>query len=147
MGCFGVKFGVKPDIRRCQPSVTIQQPKISVFTREVHVGKVDTDYDMWRYGVKCLMAVTIYSLDFISQAVRCSLRGDAGKIAMYLRLLADLNKILHKPDNVYGAVKLNESLLAKFYSARQRQGKEASDWSCRLEGIITHAIHEGEVES
>lgn len=126
MKCFGVeKFGVKPDIRRCQPSVAIKQPKISVFTGEVHVGKVDTDYDMWRYEVKCLIAGKIHSLDSISQAVRRSL--EAGKIVMYLRLLADLNKILHKLDNVYGAVKLNESLLAKFYSAHQRQDKEASD--------------------
>jgi len=129
------------------PAIAIQQPRISTFTGETPVGKGDTHYDMWRYEVKCLMAEKIHTVDSIFQAVRRSLRGEAGRIAMRLGPLADLQELLHKLDSVYGTVELKESLLAKFYSARQREGEDVSTWSCRLEDILVQAIHEGEVDS
>jgi len=40
---------------RVSPAVAIQQPRISIFTGELPLGKSDTAYDMWLYEVRCLM--------------------------------------------------------------------------------------------
>lgn len=126
--------------------MNFQQPRVSVFNGEKPVGKNDTGFDMWRYEVKCLLAEKVHSRDSIFQAVRRSLRGEAGRIAMRLGPTADLNDLLHKLDSVYGTVELKESLLANFYSARQREDEDVSAWSCRLEDILVQAIQEGEVD-
>jgi len=65
---------------------------------------------------------------------------------MRLGPLADLNELLHKLESVYGTVELKESLLAKFYSAHQKEDEDVSSWSCRLEDLLAHAINDGEVD-
>lgn len=127
-------------------AVAIHPPRLSVFTGEKPVGKGDTNYEMWRYEVKCLLSEKIHSVESIFQAVRRSLRGEAGMIAMRLGPAANLEELLQKLHSVYGIVERRQSLLAKFYSARQRENEDVSAWSCRLENILVQAIQEGETD-
>ena len=40
-------------------------------------------------------------------------------------------------------VEVRENVLAQFYSARQQQDEAVSDWSCRLEDLLTKAVQLG----
>ncbi|KAK3106504.1 hypothetical protein FSP39_021322 [Pinctada imbricata] len=57
-------------------------PKVSCFSGDG--SKQDTTYDLWRYEIDCLFREK-YSEASIAQAIRRSLRGDAGKSCYALR--------------------------------------------------------------
>lgn len=116
-------------------------PRISVFSAD---NKGDTTYELWRYEVTCLMKEN-YLPEVITQAVRKSLRGEAGRIAMRLGINASVEEIVAKMDSIYGIIDNKEILLAQFYSARQKEDETVSDWSCRLEDLLNKAIQKGEV--
>ena len=118
-------------------------PRISVFSGD---SKGDTTYDLWKYEVTCLMKEN-YLPDVIAQAVRKSLRGEAGRIAMRLGINATVEEIVTKMDSIYGIIDNKEILLAQFYSARQQEDETVSNWSCRLEDLLNKAIQKGEVNN
>nr|KAG5690731.1 hypothetical protein BaRGS_022422 [Batillaria attramentaria] len=59
---------------------------------------------------------------------------------------ATLEDLLAKFDSIYGTVQQKESVLAQFYSARQREGEDVATWSCRLEDLLMQAESLGKVE-
>ena len=119
-------------------------PKIPFFSgTEVKQG--DVAYEIWRHEVKVLLKQN-YEKDAILNAVRRSLRGEAGYVAMRLDLDASVDDILHKLDSVYGSIEKKEELMAGFYGARQREDESVSAWSCRLESILGKAIERGIVQ-
>jgi hypothetical protein len=106
--------------------------RISVFSGD---RKSETSYELWRYEVTCLQQGS-YPHDQVSRAIRRSLRGEAGRITMRLGPTASINEILSKLDSVYINVDLKETLLADFYSARQKDDEDIATWSCRLEDLL-----------
>ncbi|VDI84136.1 Hypothetical predicted protein [Mytilus galloprovincialis] len=119
-------------------------PKITWFSgTEPKAG--DTTYELWRHEVQCLLKQN-YEQDAILNAVRRSLRGEAGLVAMRLELNATVKVIIQKLDSIYGSVDKKEELLAEFYGSRQRPTESVTAWSCRLEGIIGKAVDRGLVQ-
>ncbi len=121
-----------------------QTPRLSTFSGDT-ASKGDTSFDLWRYEVVCLQKDAIHSKAVILQAVRKSLRGGAGKVAMRLGVDADLDTILHKLDGVYGMVEAVETLIAEFYAAQQGKDEDVATWGCRLEDMLDKAKHQGQV--
>ena len=113
-------------------------PRITNFSGNNNKG--ETSYELWRYEVCGLQQDKLYDPENINYAVRRSLKGDAGMIAMHLGPKASLPEIIHKLDSVYGAVESKEDLLATFYRARQEEDESVTKWSCRLEYIIGKAV-------
>lgn len=120
-----------------------EPPRISIFSGSNNKG--ESTYDLWRYEVCGLMADKLYDPEYINYAVRRSLKGDAGVIAMHLGPKASVPDILHKLDSIFGDVEKKEDLLAQFYRARQADDETVTKWSCRLEDIIGRAVEKGVV--
>jgi hypothetical protein len=62
-----------------------------------------------------------YDKDAMLIAVRRSLRGEAGMVAMRIDLDANIDDIIRKLDSIYGSVDRKEILLTQFYGARQEK--------------------------
>lgn len=123
------------------PHTTPYIPRISNFSGTSSVAKGDnTTYDLWRYEVRCLMNEKTHSVDAIRQAIRRSLKGEAGRVVMHLGENADIAQIIQKMDSVYGYIDEKESVMSEFYSSRQKPEEDVASWSCRLEDILDRAI-------
>lgn len=94
-------------------TVPIQQPRISIFTGENAKGELA--FDLWKYEVKCLLMDKTYSSDVIGSAIRKSLRGETGRVAMRLGPSASIGDHMDKLESVYGTIELREGILAQFY--------------------------------
>ena len=128
------------------PAVQSHVPRISFFTGEPPKNATESTYDLWKYEVKCLMSDKVYPHNAVTNAVRRSLRGEAGQIAKRLGPLVEVHEILEKLESVYGAIDTKETLLSKFYSARQREDEDVSSWGCRLEDILDKAVELGDIK-
>lgn len=117
-------------------------PKVTSFSGD---GKGGTTYDLWRYEVMCIRKEK-RSSETILQAIRMSLKGEAGRVVMRLGPLATVERIISKMDSVYGGVDQTEMTLAKFYSARQHPDEDVSAWGCRLEDLLNVALTKGKVD-
>lgn len=119
-------------------------PKVTWFSgTEQKAG--DTTYALWRHEVQCLLKQN-YDEDAVLNAVRRSLRGEAGHVAMRLDLDATVHDIILKLDSIYGSVDKREELLAEFYGSRQKEDESVTSWSCRLEGILGKAVDRGLIQ-
>ncbi|KAL3841536.1 hypothetical protein ACJMK2_019663 [Sinanodonta woodiana] len=105
--------------------------RISVFSGD---SKSEASYELWRYEVTCLQQGS-YPHDQVSRAIRRSLRGEAGRITMRLGPTASISEILSKLDSVYSNVDLKETLLADFYSARQKDNEDIATWTVQ-KGLV-----------
>ena len=110
-------------------------PKLPTFYGN---NKGETKYDEWRYQVQCLIREN-HTHQTIAEAIRCSLKENASRIAMRLGPLATVDDIIDKMDSIFCSVDPKESLLAQFYTARQGEDETVSAWGCRLEDILTKA--------
>ncbi|VDI23024.1 Hypothetical predicted protein [Mytilus galloprovincialis] len=123
------------------PLVETHPPRISNFSgNEPKSG--DTTYELWKQEVKLLMKQS-YEKEAILNAVRRSLRGEAGYAAMRLDLDASVEEVIHKLDSIYGNVDKKEELLAEFYGSRQKEDETVTSWSCRLESLMGQAVERG----
>ena len=125
--------------------LTTQYPRVSLFYGDNVKGEVP--YQQWVYEIKCLIIEKTYKPEIILQAVRRSVRGEAGNLVRRLGTGASVVQILEKFESVYGEVDTKEHLLAKFYSARQEESEDVTKWSCRLEDILSIAVDRKIVDS
>ncbi|KAK7502911.1 hypothetical protein BaRGS_00005860 [Batillaria attramentaria] len=128
-----------------QPTLLMQAPRLSVFNGSSGRKDAEATYDLWKYEVNSLLQAGTRRSDLMD-AVRRSLRGEAARVAMRLGTGATLEDLLAKFDSIYGTVQQKESVLAQFYSARQREGEDVATWSCRLEDLLMQAESLGKVE-
>jgi hypothetical protein len=119
-------------------------PRIASFSGDP-AAKSDTTFELWLYEVKCLMNDKTYSPEVLLQAVRKSLKGEAGHIVMRLGVRAKVSDILDKLYGVFGNVELSEDLLAKFYSSHQQAEEDIATWSCRLEDLLDKVVSKGQI--
>ena len=125
-------------------TVTISHPpRLPIFSGD---GKGEVTFDQWRYEVECLVSGN-YSAEAIGLAIRRSLRGEAGRIPLRLGPTATTTTLLTKMESVYGQVDQREMILANFYSARQLDTEDVSNWGCRLEDLLNKAITKGQVKA
>ncbi len=120
-----------------------QPPRVSNFSGDTSKG--DAAFDLWEYEVKCLIKEGVHTNDSIHQAVRKSLKGEAGRMAMRLGPNATLDDIITKLQGVFGLVETSETLLTDFYAARQRDDESVVSWGCRLEDLLDRAKQQGVV--
>lgn len=132
----------KPPIPPKPVTVPIQQPRISFFSGENAKGELA--FDLWKYEVKCLMMDKSYSSDVIGNAIKKSLRGEAGRVAIQLGPSASIGGLMEKLEN--GTLELRECILAQLYSSKQQSDESVIKWGCRLEDILAKAIDKGLVE-
>ena len=125
-------------------TVTSQPPRVNCFSGTVHKG--ETSYDLWRYEVRCLLKDPTYTKVMKDNAIRRSLRGEAGRVAMHLGIDASMEQVLEKLDSIFGTVDNKEELMAEFYGARQKEDEDITSWSCRLEDIIGKGLEKGLVQ-
>ena len=83
----------------------------------------------------------------IFDAIRSSLHGKAGSIAVRLGTEASITDILKKMDSVFGEVDTETDLLAALYSARQGPAESVSDLGCRLETLFNAAKGQATIPS
>lgn len=114
-------------------------PKISCFSGD---GKHETTYDLWRYEVDCLIKEK-YAEGVIAQAIRRSLKGEAGSVLMRIGPDATICQILDKMESIFGTVERGETIMERFYSAKQEPNETTMSWSCRLEEIYRKAVIKG----
>lgn len=127
-----------------KPVTSSQPPRVNNFSGAGHKG--ETSYDLWRYEVRCLLKDPTYTKVMKDNAIRRSLRGEAGRVAMHLGIDASMEQILDKLDSIFGTVDNTEELMAEFYGARQKEDEDITSWSCRLEDIIGKGIEKGLVK-
>ena len=130
-------------IKLKSPTVTVStsHPRISIFYGDTEkLVKGECLYDQWRYEVRSLLMEKSYPPEVILQAIRKSVKGEASRVIMRLSPKAGIPEILTKFDSVYGVVESKESLLAEFYSAKQKESENIREWSCRLEDILGKAV-------
>lgn len=130
-----------------QQNIIIHQvipPKISFFSGETS-NKVDVTYEQWMYEVQCLLDDTSHSPETIYQTIRRSLRGEAGHIAVRLGPDATMHELIRKMEMVYGTQESGTTILSQFYSAKQEEHEDVSQWGFRLEGLLHKAVQLGEV--
>lgn len=126
-------------VKSKSPSVTVStnQPRISIFYGDTEkLVKGECLYDQWRYEVRTMVMEKVHKPEVILQAIRKSVKGEASRVLMRLNPKAGIAEILAKFDSVYGVVESKESMLAEFYSARQKEEESTTEWSCRLEDIL-----------
>lgn len=126
---------------RSSRATSVPTPRrLSMFHGDVsNLTKGEVVYDQWRYEVSCLVEEG-YTQKDIAEAIRRSVRGEPSRVLMRLGTTATVIEILQKFDSVYGIIDTRESLLAKFYSAKQGDTEDVTSWSCRLEDILGRAI-------
>ena len=98
---------------------------------------------MWKYEVDCIREDKVYSPTIIAQAIRKSLRGQAKRVIVPLGVLASLDDIMDRLENVFGNVASGHSILKEFYTATQTETETSSAWGSRLEEIYQRAIDKG----
>ncbi|VDH91924.1 Hypothetical predicted protein [Mytilus galloprovincialis] len=122
-------------------TVSTNQPRLSIFYGDTTtLTKGEATYDQWRYEIRGLLQDKTHKKEAVLQAIRRSVRGEASKILMRLGTEVTIDTIMEKFESVYGVVDTKESLLAKFYSAKQKVDEDITSWSCRLEDILSQAV-------
>ena len=104
---------------RTETKVIAGFPKVSFFSGDPK-AKADTTFDLWKYEVTCLMKDGLHSREAVAQAVRKSLKGEAGRVAMRLGPSANIDTIIDKLECTYGIVETGEDIKTTFYNSEQR---------------------------
>ena len=141
----GILGDEKPDVSSV-PVHTVMHTPLRISTFSGDPTSKDTDYDVWKYEVECLIADKIHSEEQILPAVRKSLKGNAARVLMHLGQKVTLHDILVKFDAVFGSVDISQSLLSSFYSAKQGERESVSTFANRLEDLLSKAIDTGTVK-
>ena len=113
-----------------------QPPRLPNFSGD---KKGDVTFDLWKYQVECLHKEN-HSESVIARAIRNSVKGEAARVIMRLGSDASVVDIVYKLESIFGKIDTKSSVLAEFFSAKQRDDEDVAAWGCRLEDLINKAI-------
>ena len=119
-----------------------QPPRLPNFSGD---KKGDVTFDLWKYQVECLMKEK-NSESVIGRAIRNSTKGEAARVIMRLGPDATVPDIIYKLESIFGKIDTKSSVLAEFFSAKQRDDEDVASWGCRLEDLMNRAIQLNEVK-
>ena len=119
-----------------QPLTVINPVKLPVFSGD---GKY-VEFDLWRYSVSSLQKDGTLTSQALGEIVRRSLRGRTARVARTVGPDGSTSDLLVKLDSIFGIVDTKETVLARFYSAKQDEKEYVATWSCRLEDLLMEAI-------
>jgi hypothetical protein len=121
-------------------------PRIPIFSGTPPSKSDHVPFEVWHYELQCLLKSNVYSSASILQAARLSLRGEASRVAVRLGTDATVQQLLDKMKHLYGTVDAGEDLLARFYSASQKDDESVLQWSGRLEDLLQEALQAGKIK-
>jgi hypothetical protein len=105
-------------------------PRVATFSGD----SKECSYAQWRYEVNGLIHDGVPEVG-IFHAIRRSVKGMAASMLIQLGETASLTAILAKFDRMFGNILSVETLLEKFYSAKQTPAEDVTAWACRLENL------------
>ncbi|XP_046342470.2 uncharacterized protein LOC124123221 [Haliotis rufescens] len=120
----------------------VQPPRISTFSGSDAKG--ESSFESWVFEVKCLLRDRDYPTSILTQAVRKSLKGEAGKVVLLLGESASVEEILAKLDSIYGVVSSADTLLQDFFTDCQKDSESVATWACRLEDTLMKVKMKGD---
>jgi hypothetical protein len=131
-----------------QPQVSglLQLPRLGQFSG-VEAGKGEVSWELWKHEVKGLINSGTYSDQLVLQAMRRSLRGQAGEAALHMGEGVSPNEILVKLEQIFGNVLPTEQLLESFYAARKVSKESVATWACRVEELFAQLRSRKAVET
>ena len=121
-------------VSQCHAAIGSRIPNLPPFSGEGR--KDDSDFDVWKYDVSCLLKEGVYPQYSILEAMRRSLRGKARSVLVHLGELASVRSIVEELEGIYGNVSSVEHLKGLFYSASQNEKETVADYSVRLEQML-----------
>ena len=119
-----------------------QPPRLPTFSGD---KKGDVTFDLWKYQVECLFKEN-NSESVIARAIRNSTKGEAARVIMRLGPDASVSDIIYKLESIFGKIETKASVLAEFFSAKQKEDDDVASWGCRLEDLMNKAIGMKEVK-
>ena len=119
------------------------QLRFSAFSGDGNKG--ETEFDLWKYEVDCVILEKTHSQEAMKRAIRKSLKGTAGRAIMRLGAQASLDDIIKKLDKMFGLAARKQQVMKDFYNAEQKESEDVTTWGCRLEDIIQRAKQLGKV--
>lgn len=128
---------VGTDNRNLHANFMLQAPRLPIFSGE---RNKDSSYGRWKYEVRCLFNNRAYPEQAIMMTVRQSLKGAAADVVTRMGENVSAEDILVKFESIYGTVMAGETILERFYSAKQGVEEDCASWSCRLEELAYQAL-------
>ena len=123
-----------PPVLYAYPPAHSSNVRLSMFSGDVSKGEVS--FAQWRSEVLGFKRDPSVAPNVLIQAIRRSLKGRASTVILHLADDANVDAIIQKLERVFGNVLPAETLLEQFYTARQENKEDVSEWSCRLEDLI-----------
>ena len=97
MKAYGETRGMVPLVKVERSKVTADKaeslnthPRLSIFSLSDNKG--ETTFDVWQYGVTCLLQDKTQPKEILLQTIRRFLKGDTGRVVMGLGPCADIEK-------------------------------------------------------
>ena len=118
-------------------SATSRIPKLPQFSGDSQKG--DSEFDVWRYDLNCLIHSGVYPQHVLLEAIRTSLKGRARTVLLHLGELASVADIMAELEALYGNISSTEKLKEQFYLAHQKVNENVADYSLRLEQLLRHS--------
>ncbi|XP_077864102.1 modulator of apoptosis 1-like [Saccoglossus kowalevskii] len=106
-------------------------------------GKDNVTFECWKYEVQCLLRDRVHSRKVLTQAIRKSVRGEAGQVVMGMGVDPTVEAIVAKLEGMYGVVDTGSALLQQFYNSKQESGETIAAYGCRMEVSIQRVCERG----
>ena len=117
--------------------------KVNRFSGIDPVPKSESSFEEWKIEIECMMSSKMYPDHVINQALRNSLTGQAGTVAVTLGPKVTCQEIIDKLESVFGNVATGASVMQEFYTASQKVDESVTLWGIRIEQIVQRAVEKG----
>ncbi len=127
-------FGT-PTLGTYLPGGSHSTPKLSSFSGEKSKG--DVQYKQWRLEIVGCCRENSFSDIAILNAMRRAAKGAASDLLSGLSDPVSLDTAVEQLGLVFGNVLPGETLMERFYTARQERSETVASWSCRLRELVS----------
>ncbi|XP_048236442.1 uncharacterized protein LOC125371765 [Haliotis rufescens] len=117
------------------PIINSPSPRLSSFSGDGTKGEVK--YKQWHLEIVGCRRENAFSDTSILNAMRRSAKGSAADLLSGLSETVTLDTAIEQLDLVFGNVMPGETLMERFYTARQEKNESVAVWSCRLRDLIS----------
>jgi hypothetical protein len=131
--------GVKPEVRFTNlPSIPTYSGQLDRLS--------EVSYEVWENAVESLLADGTFSSAVVKQVIRRSLRGQAAELLVHVPVDSEVFEWLKRLRSCFARVVSQDVAWQDYYSARQLAKESVASWWMRLEGLLSEADRDGEVD-
>ena len=123
--------------------LALNLPRLSTFSGD-GTSKGDVKFSHWKFEVNGLIQAGELECN-IMQSIRRSVRGTAAEVIRNMPFTSTSLDIMKKFEGFFGDVLTGETLIQKFYDAKQKPNESVAAWACYLESLLTKAIDTGKI--